>query len=69
LAPLYLAECIATIGFFIQFRCGANGPAVCSAAAFRFLANAQREIGPVATSFPEYVACRGKTARLVPGIY
>jgi protein-S-isoprenylcysteine O-methyltransferase Ste14 len=66
--PLYLAEEIALIGLFVQFA------SLCTALLFAVqigfqLRRMHNEELVLSVRFPEYVAYRQTTARLIPGIY
>lgn len=66
--PLYLAEEIAVLGLFLQFR--SAGTALILVAHFGFqLMRMKNEELVLAEAFPEYVAYTARTARLIPGVY
>lgn len=66
--PLYLAEELATIGIFMQFASPWTALLLAAQIAFqlRRMRNEEAVLGEI---FPEYAAYRGKTARLLPGLY
>ncbi len=66
--PLYLAEAVATLGVFLQYR--SPGAALLVAAQFAVQLWRMREEEKVLEAqFPDYAAYRARTARLVPGVY
>ena len=66
--PLYLAEAIATLGVLLQFR--TLGAAALVVLQFAIQLWRMREEEKVLEAqFPEYASYRGRTARLIPGIY
>jgi protein-S-isoprenylcysteine O-methyltransferase Ste14 len=66
--PLYLAEQIAIIGVFIQYASKWTVLLLAVQIAFQ-LRRMHNEESVLTASFPEYVAYRQTTARLIPGIY
>jgi protein-S-isoprenylcysteine O-methyltransferase Ste14 len=66
--PLYMAEAVATLGVFLQYR--TLGAALLVAAQFAVQLWRMREEEKVLDAqFPEYAAYRARTARLIPGVY
>jgi protein-S-isoprenylcysteine O-methyltransferase Ste14 len=66
--PLYMAEAVATLGVFLQYR--TPGAALLVAAQFAVQLWRMREEEKVLEAqFPEYADYRARTARLVPGVY
>ncbi len=66
--PLYLAEAVATLGVFLQYR--SLGAALLVAAHFAVqLWRMHEEEKVLEAQFPEYADYRARTARLVPGVY
>lgn len=66
--PLYLAEAIATLGVLLQFR--SLEALLLVAAQFGLQVWRMREEEIVLeAAFPDYAAYRGRTARLIPGVY
>jgi protein-S-isoprenylcysteine O-methyltransferase Ste14 len=66
--PLYLAEELAVFGLFMQFASLWSALALAVQIAFQ-LRRMHNEESVLTESFPEYVAYRQRTARLLPGIY
>jgi protein-S-isoprenylcysteine O-methyltransferase Ste14 len=66
--PLYLAEQLAIIGIFMQFLSGWTALLLALQVAFQ-LRRMHNEEAILTEKFPEYIAYKEKTARLVPGIY
>ena len=66
--PLYVAEEIAAIGLVIQFLSYQTLLLVAVHAGFQ-LRRMRNEEAILISTFPEYGAYKGKTARLIPGIY
>jgi protein-S-isoprenylcysteine O-methyltransferase Ste14 len=66
--PLYLTEEIAIIGVFMQFASMWTVPILVLHIAFQ-LRRMHNEETVLLASFPEYVAYRQHTARLIPGVY
>jgi protein-S-isoprenylcysteine O-methyltransferase Ste14 len=66
--PLYLTEGIAIIGLFIQFASAWTALLLAAQAAFQLRRMHNEEL-VLTASFPEYVAYRQNTARLIPGVY
>jgi protein-S-isoprenylcysteine O-methyltransferase Ste14 len=66
--PLYLAEEIAVVGLFMQFASAWTALVLAAQIAFQ-LRRMHNEEAVLTESFPEYVAYRRNTARLIPGIY
>jgi protein-S-isoprenylcysteine O-methyltransferase Ste14 len=66
--PLYLAEEIAIFGLFMQFVSVWTALLLAVQIAFQ-LRRMHNEESVLTASFPEYVAYRQTTARLIPGIY
>jgi len=66
--PLYLAEAIATLGVLLQFRSLEALLLVALQFAIQ-LWRMREEEKVLEAQFPEYASYRGRTARLVPGIY
>jgi len=66
--PLYLAEAVATLGVFLQYR--SPGAALLVAAQFAVQLWRMREEEKVLEAqFPAYADYRARTARLIPGVY
>ncbi len=66
--PLYLAEEIAIVGFFLQFR--SWQAALILAVHFYFqIRRMDWEEGILAKAFPDYADYKRRTCRLVPGLY
>jgi len=66
--PLYLAEGVATLGVFLQYR--SLGAALLVAAQFAVqLWRMHEEEKVLEAQFPDYAGYRARTARLVPGVY
>lgn len=66
--PLYMAEAVAALGVFLQYR--SLGAALLVAVQFAVQLWRMREEEKVLqTQFPEYAAYRARTARLIPGVY
>jgi protein-S-isoprenylcysteine O-methyltransferase Ste14 len=66
--PLYLAEAVATLGVFLQYR----SPAAALLVAAQFAVQLWRmreEETVLEAQFPDYARYRARTARLVPGVY
>jgi protein-S-isoprenylcysteine O-methyltransferase Ste14 len=66
--PLYLTEEIATIGVFMQFASAWTALIFAVQIAFQLRRMHNEEL-VLSARFPEYVAYRQHTARLIPGIY
>jgi len=66
--PLYLAEEIATVGFFLQFRSWQAGAILILHFYFQ-IRRMHWEEGILAMAFPEYGDYKRRTFRLVPGVY
>lgn len=66
--PLYLAEAIATLGVLLQFR-SAGALALIVVQFCIQLWRMREEEKVLVAEFPGYAAYRGRTARLIPGIY
>lgn len=66
--PLYLAELIANVGVFLQYRSWLAA-AILVAVTFFLLRRMVWEERILAEAFPEYSAYRQRTRRLVPGVY
>jgi protein-S-isoprenylcysteine O-methyltransferase Ste14 len=66
--PLYLAEEIATIGMTMQFISAWTALLLVLHIAFQ-LRRMHNEETILTASFPEYIAYRRNTARLIPGVY
>lgn len=66
--PLYLAEAVATLGVYLQFR--SLTAALLVAAQFGVqLWRMKEEEKVLEAQFPEYAGYRRRTARLLPGVY
>jgi protein-S-isoprenylcysteine O-methyltransferase Ste14 len=66
--PLYMAEAVATLGVFLQYR--SLGAVLLVAAQFAVQLWRMREEEKVLEAqFPEYAGYRARTARLLPGVY
>ncbi len=66
--PLYMAEAVATLGVFLQYR--SPGAALLVAAQFAVqLWRMHEEEKVLEAQFPDYAAYRARTARLVPGVF
>ena len=66
--PLYMAEAVAALGVFLQYR--SLGAALLVAAQFAVqLWRMGEEEKVLQTQFPEYAAYRARTACLIPGVY
>jgi protein-S-isoprenylcysteine O-methyltransferase Ste14 len=66
--PLYMAEAVAALGVFLQYR--SPGAALLVAAQFAVQLWRMREEEKVlAAQFPDYAEYRARTARLIPGVY
>lgn len=66
--PLYMAEAVAALGVFLQYR--SLGAALLVAAQFAVQLWRMREEEKVLEAqFPEYAGYRARTARLLPGVY
>jgi protein-S-isoprenylcysteine O-methyltransferase Ste14 len=66
--PLYMAEAVAALGVFLQYR--SLGAALLIAVQFAVQLWRMREEEKVLqVQFPEYAAYRARTARLIPGVY
>jgi len=66
--PLYMAEAVATLGVFLQYR--SLGAALLVAAQFAVqLWRMHEEEKVLDAQFPDYAGYRARTARLVPGVY
>ena len=66
--PLYLAEAVATLGVLLQFR----SLEALALVAIQFAIQLWRmheEEKVLEAAFPDYAAYRGRTARLIPGVY
>jgi protein-S-isoprenylcysteine O-methyltransferase Ste14 len=66
--PLYLAEAIATLGVLAQFRSLEAFLLVVLQFAIQ-LWRMREEERVLEAAFPDYAAYRGRTARLIPGVY
>jgi protein-S-isoprenylcysteine O-methyltransferase Ste14 len=66
--PLYLAEEIALIGLFVQFASLWTALLLAVQIGFQLRRMHNEEL-VLSVRFPEYVAYRQTTARLIPGIY
>jgi protein-S-isoprenylcysteine O-methyltransferase Ste14 len=66
--PLYLTEEIAIVGLFMQFASAWTTLLLAVQIAFQ-LRRMHNEESVLTASFPEYVAYRRNTARLIPGVY
>jgi protein-S-isoprenylcysteine O-methyltransferase Ste14 len=66
--PLYLAEEIAAIGVVMQFFSPWTAPILAVQIGFQLRRMRNEEV-ILAANFPEYLAYRKKTARILPGIY
>ena len=66
--PLYLAEEIAAIGVVMQFFSPWTAPILALQIGFQLRRMRNEEV-ILAANFPEYLAYRKKTARILPGIY
>lgn len=66
--PLYLAEAVATLGVFLQYRSLAAALLVAAQFAVQ-LWRMYEEEKVLEAQFPDYAAYRARTARLVPGVY
>ena len=66
--PLYMAEAVATLGVFLQYR--SLGAALLVAAQFAVqLWRMHEEEKVLEAQFPDYAGYRARTARLLPGVY
>ena len=66
--PLYMAETVAVLGVFLQYR--SLGAALLVAAQFAVQLWRMREEEKVLEAqFPDYAEYRARTARLLPGVY
>lgn len=65
--PLYVAEEIAVIGVFLQFRSWPAAAILVVHGAFQLLRMREEEI-VLARAFPEYAPYRRRTALLIPGV-
>ncbi len=66
--PLYVAEAVATLGVFLQYR--SLGAALLVAAQFAVqLWRMHEEEKVLEAQFPEYSAYRARTAHVLPGVY
>lgn len=66
--PLYMAEAVAALGVFLQYR--SLGAALLVAAQFAVQLWRMREEEKVLEAqFPDYAGYRARTARLIPGVY
>jgi len=66
--PLYLAEEIAAIGVVMQFFSPWTALVLAVQIAFQLRRMANEEV-VLTAAFPEYLAYRKRTARILPGIY
>jgi protein-S-isoprenylcysteine O-methyltransferase Ste14 len=66
--PLYLAEEIAIVGLFMQFASLWTALLFAAHIAFQLRRMHNEEL-VLSASFPEYVAYRRNTSRLIPGVY
>ena len=66
--PLYLAEAIATLGVLLQFR-SLEAAALIALQFCIQLWRMREEEKVLEAAFPDYAAYRGRTARLIPGVY
>jgi len=66
--PLYLAEAIATLGVLLQYRSAAALALVAVQFSIQ-LWRMREEEKVLEAAFPDYAAYRGRTARLIPGVY
>ena len=66
--PLYLAEAVATLGVLLQFRSVEALALVALQFAIQ-LWRMREEEKVLEAAFPDYAAYRGRTARLIPGLY
>jgi protein-S-isoprenylcysteine O-methyltransferase Ste14 len=66
--PLYLAEAIATLGVLLQFRSIEAVLLVLVQFGLQ-LWRMREEEKVLEAAFPDYAAYRGRTARLIPGVY
>lgn len=66
--PLYLAELIANVGVFLQYRSWLAA-AILVAVTFFLLRRMVWEERILAEAFPEYIAYRQRTRRLLPWVY
>lgn len=66
--PLYLAELIANVGVFLQYRSWLAA-AILIAVTFFLLRRMAWEERILTEAFPEYATYRQRTRRLVPGVY
>lgn len=66
--PLYLAEAVATIGVLLQYRSVGAAALVAVQFALQFWRMHEEE-KVLEVQFPEYGDYRGRSARLVPGVY
>jgi len=66
--PLYLAELIANIGVFLQYRSVLAGGILFMVGVFLFR-RMKWEARILADAFPEYSDYRSRTRRLIPGVY
>jgi protein-S-isoprenylcysteine O-methyltransferase Ste14 len=66
--PLYLGEAVSLIGFSLQFISPLALAIVAVQVSFQ-LVRMKNEEGVLEGLFPEYGAYKGRTARLIPGVY
>jgi protein-S-isoprenylcysteine O-methyltransferase Ste14 len=66
--PLYLAEAVATLGVFLQYRSAAAALLVAAQVAVQ-LWRMREEEKVLEAQFADYAAYRARTARVLPGVY